>query len=634
MAAERESEATELLKQVVGRAASRQAGATARGLLAAMHFQAGRPETGMKVMEELTKDKQTPRASLPFELIASVFNYQEQNGPLAGDIAFLDYEFETRGDWIGRYGREFHFLAGMTAPFSITGGRLKDVRVVGYTGDPEDTKGVRAWLGSASTTDPRALLNPLLAPGGRTYSCHDDHGEALYPFADGGPDLFYDINIPAGEHLLSLYVVDFDWWQHEQPRQQSTLVTDPDGAVLAAALTPAMPRGVYQRFAAKGPCQLTIRVQKHDGICAVLSGMFMDPLPRLVDFPKPVTSPMEKGDKEDWADWARTASPEAYALVDRCFGPSHSKSTDGLKEYVKWFRQDVPNLYQKLSEMAADSSSSGRCAVGHWFLAQVEALGGRPSGAAAALEAFVSPFEIGTDPDPYRVRTLERLAEAIEPFLPSEGCDALLKRRVLCVGPAEDPQTRLELVKLAAKDLARGRVSMARCAFDASRTLWQGKPMPFDARVFEVRLLQAEKRLSEARKAAKALVEEQFSAMHTPTLNGEADKPDERTSREASLRTLLTDLLSLTGSTGGSLEEMEDLVTSLRTLCDKKSPLPRLALAQLALTAVARNELIRAREYADQLRNEFGKCPTWRTVEEAIKKASTTSPNWPMELDN
>ena len=213
--------------------------------------------------------------------------------------AYLGQDRITRGDWELAYGRESYVLAAMGQLTDWFGGSM----AVRYSlAIPGGRDRPRHWLSSSfrAIPDPRALLMPaawkkLVAAEGpfpaewfgksicpkatvRRAAWWDDHGEQ-HAFDELGPDLLVNIDIPPGEHQLSFYCLDPDWYHTRRPRQQSVLLVDAQRQVLAASWTGKFGRGIYERFAVSGPGQVTARFFKHRSACVAVSGFFLDPLP-------------------------------------------------------------------------------------------------------------------------------------------------------------------------------------------------------------------------------------------------------------------------------------------------------------------------------------------------------------------
>jgi hypothetical protein len=205
------------------------------------------------------------------------------------------------GDWIGRYGNESFILCGMQAPQDVVGGRLLPKRrwtkgkdgfaptsVVWsanqgeffyevLTGDEKEVP--RHWIpiNNLTTQDTRALKNPL--EGERRYSSWDDRGE-VRPFDGAGPDLIVNLEIPEGLHRLTLYFIDWEFYDTFRPRAHRVLFSDASKdekeGLLSSGVVSEFGKGIYKVYGVSGPQKLRLRVTKDKSVCAVLSGIFLD----------------------------------------------------------------------------------------------------------------------------------------------------------------------------------------------------------------------------------------------------------------------------------------------------------------------------------------------------------------------
>jgi hypothetical protein len=207
------------------------------------------------------------------------------------------------GDWNGRYGGKSFILPAMQAPRDVVGGRFLPQRrwaqgKSGFaptapvwtekqgdffyevlTGDPNEQ--ARHWIPINDLTpkDPRALVNPL--EGGRRYSSWDDRGE-VRPFDGTGPDLIVNLEIPKGLHRLTLYFIDWDFWDKSRPRTHRIFFSDGNkdekSGYLSSGYISDFGPGLYKVYGVNGPSKLRLRIQKDKSVCAVLSGIFLDDL--------------------------------------------------------------------------------------------------------------------------------------------------------------------------------------------------------------------------------------------------------------------------------------------------------------------------------------------------------------------
>lgn len=137
-----------------------------------------------------------------------------------GDGAFLDEDWTTQGDWVGRYGRQHTILCATILPgheFSqsfnyVTAGKLGP----SYPGDS-----LRNWIHWSQSEDLRVLYNPSL--GYRREAEWDDHGET-YSMKREGPDVWVTVCVPPGIHRVSLYFFNKDGHDNNHNRFRDYLV--------------------------------------------------------------------------------------------------------------------------------------------------------------------------------------------------------------------------------------------------------------------------------------------------------------------------------------------------------------------------------------------------------------------------
>lgn len=224
----------------------------------------------------------------------------------------LGGDWQTQGDWLGRYGRGLAVLAAAGGSSSQsdevfwTDGGYSAAVSTGPDADERasHTKYVRwpRWL------DTRALYNPRL--GYRRQASWNDNGW-LYPMTKEGPDLWVRVTVPDGLHRLGVYLVNKDghdaknrtrdlpleirtpagggWDYGRVPVPVPRSVLD-DTEVLATARVRHHWGGVYQRFGLRGPGRYLLRVVRNDSNMGELSGLFLD---RLTGEPDPADVPAD-----------------------------------------------------------------------------------------------------------------------------------------------------------------------------------------------------------------------------------------------------------------------------------------------------------------------------------------------------
>ncbi|MDR0609466.1 MAG: hypothetical protein LBG58_05105, partial [Planctomycetaceae bacterium] len=126
---------------------------------------------------------------------------------------YADYygeDWKTKGDWVGRYGKQYAVMCAANAPFDHNFQYNEDFYMVrsfiGPFHDDGDT--IRRWVHWIKTDNPRTLYTPL--SGYRRQAEWDDHGEA-YPFSKDGPDLWYILDIKnPGIYKVDMYFFNKD----------------------------------------------------------------------------------------------------------------------------------------------------------------------------------------------------------------------------------------------------------------------------------------------------------------------------------------------------------------------------------------------------------------------------------------
>jgi len=232
--------------------------------------------------------------------------------------AYLGEDRQTRGDWIGNYGRYFYVLAGMNRYSDMSGGHGEGaVRYNPLIGDNrgEQNRSPR-WVVWPQTDKPKCLRNPRAKD--RRQAEWTDHGN-MYPIRHDGPHLYINLSVETGVYRLALYFVnkdahelqhkDFDgrpgagrfrdytvaikkWTRTaqdtDQRRWRVRRVVEkgwapPDNEfeaqpTLASCRVHQFVGGVYKRFLITGPATYRIRISRDGSTNTTCSGLFLDRL--------------------------------------------------------------------------------------------------------------------------------------------------------------------------------------------------------------------------------------------------------------------------------------------------------------------------------------------------------------------
>jgi hypothetical protein len=223
-----------------------------------------------------------------------------ENMPVGGGV-FLGEDWQTQGDWMGRYGNRLAVLCADEAPLDKLVQSDFTYIVKGFAG-PHHIKydGLRTFCSWVNTNDPRVLWNP--SAGDRREAEWDDHGEA-YSQSYEGPDVWARVTVPAGIQRLSLYFMNKDG--HEQDAQDNEnrfrdyvvqLKADPDSLGISQEIPPAeaadvgsLPTlaaarvhnfwfGVYEQFLVHGPAVYMVKVSKIGSRNTILQAILLDKL--------------------------------------------------------------------------------------------------------------------------------------------------------------------------------------------------------------------------------------------------------------------------------------------------------------------------------------------------------------------
>lgn len=196
-------------------------------------------------------------------------------GAYAGD------DWQTKGDWVGRYGHGKAVLCAMDAPMDHVVGYGTHYSVKGFTGsNGEKGEALRHWCHKIRWEDRRVLYNPMI--GYRRQADWDDHAEA-YPLTHEGPDVWIEVEVHEGVHEIALYFFNKDGHSGRNRLRDYLIELKPHSnrerrAYNARSLATARVRnfwgGVYHKFAVTGPNRYWIKIACNDSFNTIISGVF------------------------------------------------------------------------------------------------------------------------------------------------------------------------------------------------------------------------------------------------------------------------------------------------------------------------------------------------------------------------
>ena len=217
-------------------------------------------------------------------------------------------DWTTQGTWRGRYGRYFATLSAMISPSDYVWGAGGDVPYsLRFGPGGRENDGARYYIQSLYSADPRVLEMPSIYmdsrlkggygpenydpnnPQNRRPSEWNDNGGG-YPMTEPGPGLDLTLDIPAGDHVLSLF--DFNKDGHTGPNWARDYLVSVrphpiDDALSDVSSFDTQPEWAasrwrdfwgsnWKRFAVRGPQQLTVRVDRNFSYNTMLMGAFVD----------------------------------------------------------------------------------------------------------------------------------------------------------------------------------------------------------------------------------------------------------------------------------------------------------------------------------------------------------------------
>ena len=265
----------------------------------------------------------------------------------------LNDDWNTRGNWIDRYGRFAIRLCAMGGGgFDLQNGyRAAWWEVRSYIGrnnskdqgvKPGQNDQLRYWVHWPRTDDERSLQNPTM--GGRKQSEWDDHGEN-YPMHHDGPHVYATVKIPKGRYVLSCYIFNKDGWDGANRWRDYLLEVRPtpiesskfdklglvgrdaerifeSTAVGAQSRVVDFRGGVWKRFLidARDDEYWTVALKRNGSFNTILSAVALDPIADLGGAEGPRRQPpvaYQSRLKLDVNRLPKTAQGASLLLIDR-----------------------------------------------------------------------------------------------------------------------------------------------------------------------------------------------------------------------------------------------------------------------------------------------------------------------------
>ena len=269
---------------------------------------------GLKEMpstESLSKDKAPAFdvAPLPSPVkppdvssIAAISTYLDgMHQPLeAGDGEFFGDDWQTGGDWVGRYGHSLALLCGLSAPTLDLCSDSRDHVEVKTGPHTSNAQGISNSYFAAE--DAGALYDPLAGRNVNAEISDAASQRGLYPSSWQGPDLHVVTTIPAGLHCVSLYFNNFDVAMFSGSNQFCDYLlelrqyvdgspADESQPPLARTRVTDFTGGVYKQFILHGPGKFLFLIHRNRSLRTNLQGVFIEQLSGVLpENPKEIAS--------------------------------------------------------------------------------------------------------------------------------------------------------------------------------------------------------------------------------------------------------------------------------------------------------------------------------------------------------
>lgn len=212
---------------------------------------------------------------------------QEQLEP--GDAVCLGTDWQTRGDWVGKWGQHYAdiYSHNMFSHSVSLGGQREPEYKISYACGPMAEDRVCNYLPNYSETIAGALYNPYI--GCRALAEVNDATFSGWPHQHEGPDVWVTVNLEhKGLHRVSLYFCNSDADTGLNSLRDFVAVVHKTGTrlepldlrtpVQAVSRIRDFKGGVYVQFLVCGPHTYRLRVARNYSFVGKLQGVFIDKL--------------------------------------------------------------------------------------------------------------------------------------------------------------------------------------------------------------------------------------------------------------------------------------------------------------------------------------------------------------------
>jgi len=229
-----------------------------------------------------TLANQTARTQGPLQPVA----LSARKAPFPAQRAvFLGEDWNTQGDWVGRYGSRYAMLCAMQSPMNHEVVADVRYRVQGELG-PHATPGdsLRSFVHwERADANPNVLYNPVI--GYRREAEWDDHSEVIQNTTDLG-DVWARVSVPQGTHKVTAYFYNKDgdagpnrfrdYLLEIRPGAPTTLAAEKMPPLAWTRVRDFRAGGVYKSFLVQGAGDYWLRVARNYSFNTILQAVFVD----------------------------------------------------------------------------------------------------------------------------------------------------------------------------------------------------------------------------------------------------------------------------------------------------------------------------------------------------------------------
>lgn len=211
--------------------------------------------------------------------VAALVAQAEQQPKLEeGAAVQADEDWQTQGNWMGRYGRQLAWL--MPYEKLCWQPANRDLRFNFWSGLDfgDSTRGVcRMWMSFLSSEDERFLYNPMRMT--RQEGSFNGMDKLPPTYYAQGDNLHLRMRIPAGEYHCGMFFCNGNCaFSFDSMRDISLKLYQTKGRLLAQERVYDFQEGVYKNFYLRGPGDYELVLERGNAFNIMICGLFLSPV--------------------------------------------------------------------------------------------------------------------------------------------------------------------------------------------------------------------------------------------------------------------------------------------------------------------------------------------------------------------